>query len=503
MKFLLRCIAPLVAAALVLIVLTVFNSSAVAIPTLVLILGLLIVSTALGTYFLGRDVLAPVVIVSVLFTWLYVAKPLYILKTGITSPGADADAYQLSGWWTEAMRQSLLLVIACFLLFVAGTKAVSGTRSKPMKAEIGRPQVFPSCAPTSFNWQRYWRVSCGALVLAAGSYLFLIQSAGGFSAYFSGLALRSESLAGVSFLTLTGVPVNICLFIGLAEMFGNPGVWTRERRAFLFIVFTSSVTIALLSGGRAALLTGCLLPVIVLVHYGRKRLSLARAGLLGAAAFSLLLVLGALLRDSTFGSESGRTPIDFIAARFADIEKSLLGGVEAVPMDTLMRLLGAQSEGDMTYQMGRTYSAILTWPIPRFLWAGKPAGGGNTWFTEEYVPRFYGTARVESSISFIGESYGNFGWIGVLLLSFVLGAMIQKTYIWMRDTPTSQHLSLYAALFGYFISVFRGDAYHNVTGVVFVFVIWALVSRYCWPSKTEGAQTGPARPISSISGGRF
>lgn len=407
----------------------------------------------------SRNILSPMILVAGLFGWLYVAKPLYVLDLGSFSAGAAPDAIVVAGAWEAVLAQAVGAATVTVCLVFVVFQVVLAHRHPAVRAH-----------PRSLDKGRFQLVATAVMVLDVLAFGILVRAAGGLGAYVSGLALRSESLAGLSFLTLATVPLNLVLLIGLtARLRGDPGAPSKARLVALVVLAVSS---AFLTGGRASLLTGLGLPLLVVVHYSYRRIGPMLGAVVGSVGLLAFISLGAFLRDAQFTRVSGRGPWDAVVARFSNLHESLVGGVEAVPFDSLVRVLGARHLQDMAWQGGATYRSIATWPIPRALWSEKPAGGGNTWFTETYVPRFYGDAKVESSISFIGESFANFGWWGVVWGSILVGVLIGVLHARLSPAGDAFGLPLYAALLGFLLPAFRGDAYHNVTSVVLVIGVW-------------------------------
>jgi hypothetical protein len=423
-------------------------------------------------YAVRRDVLSPVVILAVIFSWLYVAKADYILQYQVLSSGTIADQVLVDDGWRRALQIALVAACVTFVAIAVACTIAQQGRSRPVTvaARVERPARL-------FRKSHFQLFAGAALAVDLAAFALLISAGGGLHSYLDGLALRSSSLVGVSFLTLGLVPLNIALFIGVAARYLAPES-QRPDRAILIALFVASLVSSLLTGGRAAVLTQCVLPVAIVVNYARRRIRAWTAAALGAGGVVAFVVLGVVLRDSQFQKGSGGSVGQLIADRFHDLRDSLVGGVEAVPLDSLVQLIGAQRINDFTYLHGATYAPILTWPIPRALWAGKPAGGGNAWFTSTYVPRFYGPNKVESSISFIGESFTNFGWVGIVVLSLLLGWAVGVVYRRMATARDIYLLGLYATLFGYFLALIRGDAYHNVTSAVFAIVVWRVAAGF-------------------------
>lgn len=66
-------------------------------------------------------------------------------------------------------------------------------------------------------------------------------------------------------------------------------------------------------------------------------------------------------------------------------------------------------------------------PIPRSLWPGKPAGEHLSLVTDLY-PNGQGTG---AAWPFYGEYYFSFGWLGIVVGSFLLGFILKRFYRWM------------------------------------------------------------------------
>lgn len=423
------------------------------------VLALTLVVFVLVEHHRSRDLLSPMVIVAALFAWLYVAKPLHVLDTLTISSGTSADAIVVNGLWRSAVFEALAAVtITISAVFVAFQ--VAHARAVPV-----RP-----ARPTALHRERYLWAVAAAVVLDVVAFGVLLHSAGGLQAHVDGLALRSQSLAGRSFLTLATVPLTLVLLVGLtARLRGRSGAPGRGLVVALAVLALGS---ALLTGGRASLITGLVLPVAVVVHHAGRRIGPLVATAVATGCLAAWLTLGAVLRDTQFRAAPGVGTTDHVRDRFSHLHESTVGGLEAVPFDSLVRLIAARQFGELQWQDGATYRAIATWPVPRAWWPEKPAGGGNAWFSETYVPRFYGDAKVESSISFVGENYANFGWPGIVLGAVAMGLLIGLVHARLTRSADTFDLPLHGVLLGFMVLTFRSDAYHNVTGAVFVLAVW-------------------------------
>lgn len=416
-----------------------------------------------------RDWLNPVSVISAIYALYYFGRPIFILQSGRTSPGARADAYALDSGVTAALASAVWLAVASLACLIGGWIAVrSWATARPVRD-----------VPLDVDATVSSRVVLGiqmSVLLSLTALALLISRAGSLSGYFASLSLRSETLSGVSFLTYAGVPAKVATAFGLVIVLRGSG--TKRVKRWVLIGCAVVVVSDLSSGGRAGLLLGSILPAILLVNYVRARLKAAVLAIAATGMLVALLTLGAVLRDAQF--QPGRGSLgSYVAARLSNATDSLLGGQESLPVDSLVRLLLARDFGQLQLQHGNTYATVVTWPVPRMLWDGKPFGGGNTWFTSTYVPRFYGSARVESSISFIGEAYSNFGTFGIPVMSALLGGVLALAYT--RATASRGSLGIlvgYALTLGYAITLIRGDLYHNLPSALLVVVLAALGSRF-------------------------
>lgn len=76
----------------------------------------------------------------------------------------------------------------------------------------------------------------------------------------------------------------------------------------------------------------------------------------------------------------------------------------------------------LPYAKGETYLANLVSWVPRSVWPDKPLGLGST-AVQWISPRQFGTGH-SVAVTYVGEFVYNFGWLGVVLGSVALGAML-------------------------------------------------------------------------------
>jgi len=105
---------------------------------------------------------------------------------------------------------------------------------------------------------------------------------------------------------------------------------------------------------------------------------------------------------------------------------SLALGFGRIGDDSLERVL-AWTPSKVPFWGGETYEFIVYMMIPRFLWRDKP--GFNYWNKFGKVYGFISEADNQTSvgISFLGEGYMNFGFLGMFLVALLFGTLVAIT----------------------------------------------------------------------------
>jgi hypothetical protein len=425
-----------------------------------------------------RDPLSPLPVLSAILCVLYVARPAYILASGRIGPTRRLDDELLSGPLYAAMQGAcglVLLALGCLLL---------GHASYHFVDPVGRGAFRATTARISALDQR--KVAGGAAMAAVAvtaalelwGYGTLIAEAGGVSAYVSSLSERSSVFFGRGYLAQVGLPLKAVALALLAAFLLRPPrglAWGAILAGSLALVMVGDF----LTGGRAALLIGTLVPMVLLFHYLRAPLRLRTLAWVLAAALIFFVAARVATRDSTYEEAVGGSVVSQPVAQLRTVPETTPGGRDATPYDSLAMVVRARSTG-LEWQYGQTYLPIFTFPVPRFVWADKPVGGGNTWFTRELYPAYYyqsDGAGTEASLSMLGESYANFGPGGVVVAFFALGFFLAAVYRRVTASVTVWPVLWWAVTLPYVITLIRGDAFHSVT-------YWALSSALVWLAYT-------------------
>lgn len=428
-------------------------------PLMIAVLALLLVSVVTREIMTFHHPLTPAGVVALTGLLLFVLRPLTIWANRVTSPGALADSRYFSSALVEAGSAALVQCLVFFCLFFIVYYAIALNQ---------RATVIEAASLSALTRRESRVVSTTALqyltlVASGGAFaaiLYLIVSSGGPSAYVAGLALRSDFLSGRSFFALTYVPVQIALVLNVLH---RRKVGVRVWNWVNVVAVVSLLVCGISAGGRGPLVIGVVLPLVLLKQFGPKPLRLRTLTTIGVGMLVVALTYSIVVRTSSF--DGGRSLAQFKVDPVGVMLTQLTSGSETRPFDSLVRLNEAATTDGFEFQGGATYAAAPAWFVPRALWEGKPNGGGNTWFTSTYVPRFYGTARIETSLSTVGEGYANFGYAGVAGAGIVLGAVASQLRPRRRQDETTAGgllgTTLTVVLTPLLFSLIRGDLYQG------------------------------------------
>lgn len=115
---------------------------------------------------------------------------------------------------------------------------------------------------------------------------------------------------------------------------------------------------------------------------------------------------------------------------------------------------------------GSTYLAIVTLPIPRILWAGKPGLGDHIIEVATTNRPYDKEGRI---ITYIGESYFNFGYLGIVLVPAIFAFVLTRWYHQVRKYATdSLSLCIWLIFYCSLIQVFRDGLSSLVTFTVMI-----------------------------------
>jgi oligosaccharide repeat unit polymerase len=150
-------------------------------------------------------------------------------------------------------------------------------------------------------------------------------------------------------------------------------------------------------------------------------------------AVAAVIAIGALgqVRRGSWGGASG---LDRSLANMSTADSFLEGimeielrGAELNPVYAIM----ARVPEEVPYLLGKSYITLVTAPIPRAMWMGKPRTTGAL-----VGPTFF-NSDAGMPPGPIGEALWNFGLPGVVLVYVLFGAIQRYLYVWFLNQPSN------------------------------------------------------------------
>lgn len=262
----------------------------------------------------------------------------------------------------------------------------------------------------------------------------------------TGDGVISETLASSGYLTLMSLwPMSCLLALVLVKGF---------RLIFVMPICVYLAVVGLQGYHRYMLVLPILcLSAIYLQQKGKRWPTFAMViiGLCMVAIFPKLKDIG---RAVTAGDYSYAMNL-MTSAFYPANEKNFASKEEFTSEEFLDQYAGALSMIDYydKVYMGSTYLALVSLPIPRNVWPDKPGLADHTREISTAERPYDKEGRI---ITYIGESYLNFRYSGIVLISFLLGfglsywCLVATAGPWLR-----LNRYLYVTAFMAFIQLFR------------------------------------------------
>lgn len=115
---------------------------------------------------------------------------------------------------------------------------------------------------------------------------------------------------------------------------------------------------------------------------------------------------------------------------------------------------------------GKTYLGMLTLPIPRFLWPEKPGLGDHIIEVSTQSRQYNLEGRI---ITYIGESYFNFGYFGIVIIPSLLAYALSRWFnILTKQNKKSLQLCFWLFIYSSLIQVFRDGLSSLVTFTIMI-----------------------------------
>jgi len=424
----------------------------------------------------NADIFAPSILFSVCLMYGYVYPLPRFLE------GTDTFSMFLGGefnHFANSLRFSVLLVILGVVGLYLGYRM--GKNQGPVN---GSQDTYVQVKFGQGLWDPRKLRSVGWIYSLIGLAMFSVGTAllGGPSMLIHGLGDRLRLFEGLYLFIL---PVNLLLVVTL--------VWwtyllsTGRKVGVLF--FSYAVFSFLLNGlqGNKSTLLVFIVSFAVLYHYLRRRLSLKYVAI-GAAASVLLLTFYALFAREYLVAGAFET-IDV-----QDVPTSvILGAVdraleaEAFQLQMLTFLVDRMPEG-LDFQYGKTLLPLLTTPIPRKLWPGKPVTVPGT-IAMAYWPDDWLDSGTTHPPGLLGECYINLSGPGCFLGMLGFGYLYGRFRRNVLRTPTHPlALARYSILLALIPHYFRGEFVSaTVMYATFAIPIWCFQLLLVSPGTAPGA----------------
>lgn len=268
-----------------------------------------------------------------------------------------------------------------------------------------------------------------------------------------------------------------CIALGIAR-WGFNWFWVALAGAFLFIVGTQGYHRFM-----------AVLPIVMLlgIYLARKRYRWP-----GPVALALLIAAAIVFPNlKTFGRVYQRSGI---SAAAQTLSASQYGYNDNTSTRTEMffdQMAGSLTLADAVESplLGKSYLAILTLPIPRAFWPGKPTLGATTETIAAPGRPFDQEGRI---VTVIGESYINFRYPGILVMLPLLGFALSRFYRKAFSIPQLDPYKLiYIGVMTTYLQVFR-DGVPSL--VLFSVIAMAPIFIYAGLNRLSAVRGGAAPP---------
>ena len=344
---------------------------------------------------------------------------------------------------TPAIAQAFLICLGGLICYLAGYHVSSAAAHVVSR--------FPKIGPiSSLRLNRATVVVSMLAILWISLFVYSLGGVGdflriGYTEIYE--VEQGKELLGFSF---TLIPTCVLLIYSLAHRTGSRIAWLA------FFASSGVATLLLISGSRRRLLITVVVALLVYRHYVVKRmsfkliLSLMIGGALGGSMLGVLRAIPPeqLLSNQTrqFISEQSSSELFYA---FLEL------GEPATDFETFPFIVQEISSG-MPYQLGRTYlDAPLIW-IPKVLYPSRPETASQ-WYTNTFFPKIAANLG-GNPLFFLGEAYLNFGFLGPLVLMFILGIASRVTYLFLQQNNFSNAAVLiYATAVSWIPSAIRID----------------------------------------------
>jgi oligosaccharide repeat unit polymerase len=281
-----------------------------------------------------------------------------------------------------------------------------------------------------------------------------------------------------------------------------PGLIIAHIVLFRPNIWNVSVAIAFMSSafleGRGRFIIIYFLLGLIIYYFQRPKVSqTTKVAVLGSfSVLTLVLISVGGLYRRVVRSLGDVTWSDFDVVDF--INRTPMGDSQEFGMfEFLSYIARYYPDHDYGYSFFTQYLEVFTKPIPRALWSGKPVGSPIQLIDLDYFGNFQGLTQ-----SMAGAGWLSFGLLGVFLLAFVSGFLMQRFFRFCaRNWQDPSIRSIYIVALPLGVQWFRDGAPSILEFYIFglyPLLFWAILIRTAHsgllPMTGASSNPGPASP---------
>jgi hypothetical protein len=336
--------------------------------------------------------------------WIYFAQPLFWGDRRI--PGV---AFEIPQDQITATLAMVVLGVVCLWLGIH------------TEIELWSPKRLPDLVDSPTSWTYLRALMWGGIAIGFWS---------------SGIYAFGAEGRQLMILVQTVLPSTVFAFFFRKYVRGEA---QQADRVLVVAFLASRVVIGLSSGWLSTIIWPGVICVLVYVAEG-KHIPIKSAVVVAACV--LFLQVGKIaFREAYWGGEEG-TMIDRIefwieqsASGWSQVAQESGGSrsqdLASLTISRLSLLTQAAHVLEWTpekvpFQYGRTYSYMAVTLVPRLLWPGKPSmSEANQFYQVAYgLTSEDRLDRVSIAVGFLIEGYINFGWLGVIGITYLVGVVL-------------------------------------------------------------------------------
>lgn len=382
------------------------------------------------------DILNPLTFYSAFFALKIVIPTIMFSNEAITNGLLRGDSFLRNSVLDNSifLAHSLLQTICFFITILGITTSLSSNKVVHVVVAGHRPTSLLQDNERLDNFK-----IVGIILLAFGTIAFFImmRTVGGLAYFLSNLQLRTYLIGNLDFLywvvsLLGNAPILIAYYY--FKKFPNSGL----RQTIVIIVCMIAGLMSGL-GGRSSLVA-LLIQIMIIYHYTVRPISFKKIFSIKYLLVVILLVAFIVVMPALRSPGEWDTflhqPGSYLASHFNGVFQ-LVARESYVPHYTAVM----KYFYDHNYWLGSSFKGLLTGFIPSSLYPAKPPVDDGMYLysiclgRNDIVPTMPASSLNLSSypLETFGSMYANFGLFGLVIGFFILGKVIGRSYLKMKQ----------------------------------------------------------------------